>query len=161
MPHRRVEFTLDTPAWAPWPGIAAEVEALLQSLPDTGLIDPGPKPAGLPRGERALAAAAVARSLGCRSMTATEGRQALAALKRDREVQVLLEEGIPCPLTGRLGAVISAAGALARSPAILSRADLRRLQDEKLDDQDITDLILSAALASWTARVTLGLGRPD
>lgn len=161
MPDRPVAFTLDTPAWVPWPGIGAEVEALLATVPDTSLIAPGPKSGGLSRGERALAAAAVARSLGCRHLTATEARLAVTALKRDREVQVLLEEGIPCPLTGRLGAVISAAGALARSPAILSAGSLQRLQDDKLDDQEITDLILSAALTSWTARITLGLGRPS
>ncbi len=59
-PRARVEFSLDTAAWQPWPGIATEVEALLTSLP----------------------------------------------------------KGLPCPLTGRPGAVISATGALARSLAI-------------------------------------------
>jgi alkylhydroperoxidase family enzyme len=160
MPDPRVAFTLDTPPWTPWHGIGAEVEALLATVPDTSLIAPGQKPSGLPLGERALAAAAVARSLGCRAQASTEARNAATALKRDREVRVLLEEGVPCPLTGRLGAVISAAGALARSPAILSSPDLQRLKDEKLDDQDITDLILTAAIASWSARITLGLGQP-
>lgn len=157
----RLEFTFDADGWQPWPGIATDVELLLASFPSTSVVAPaGNRSAGLTRGERALAAAATARVLGCRYLAAVEARQAADALKRRREVQVLLEEGLPSPLTGRAGAVITAAGGLARSPAILAQQDIRRLEDEKLDDQEIVDLILTTAVASWSARITLGLGRP-
>lgn len=153
-------FSLEAGTWQPWPGLAADIELLLASLPATTVIAAGAKGSGLPRGERALAAAATARTLGCRSLTASEARTATDALKRGHDVQVLLEEGLPCPVTGRLGAIIAAAGTLARSPTDLSGPELQRLEDQKFSDQEVVDLILTAAVASWTARITLGLGRP-
>lgn len=147
--------------WWPWPGLAAEVEPLLPFRPAAPAAAPaGARGAGLVQGEWSLAAAAAARHIGCAHLTATEAAAAAEGLKRRREVQVLLEEGIPSPLTGRLGAIITAAGALTRSPPVLTRAEIWRLEEEKLDDQEIVDLILAAALASQAAGLTLGLGRP-
>lgn len=149
----------DPIGWQPWPGLAAEVWPHLACLPWTD-IAAAPRGPGLPAGERALAAAAVARLLGCPYLAAVEAGHATLALRRPREVRVLIEEGLPSPLTGRLGAVVTAAGALGRSPPLLSGRDIWRLEEERLDDQEIVDLIVTAAVAGWTARLTLGLGQP-
>jgi len=144
------------PAFDRLVGRSGEVQAAALALAEGLHSGPG----GLPKGERALAAAAVARRLGCFVLTARRAQAAVDALKRPREVQVLLEEGLPSPLTGRLGAIVTAAGALSAVPPGLTRREIWRLEEEKLDDQEIVDLILSAAHANWTARLTLTLGEP-
>ncbi len=113
---------------------------------------------GLPAGERDLVAAAVSRRLGCFFTTAGHARRATLGLRRRREVEVLLEEGLPSPLTGRLGAGIAAASALASLPLRPHRQLFWKLEEEKLDDQEITDLILSAGYAAWNARLSLATG---
>ncbi len=114
--------------------------------------------AGLAQGERDLAATAVARRIGCFFTAAAHARRAAAGLRRKREVEVLLEEGLPSPLGGRSGGVIAAASALAAIPVRASRQVFWTLEEEKLDDQEITDLILVAGFAAWNARLALATG---
>lgn len=114
--------------------------------------------AGLAQGEPDLAATAVARRIGCFFTTAAHARRAAAGLRRKREVEVLLEEGLPSPLGGRSGGVIAAASALAAIPVRASRQVFWTLEEEKLDDQEITDLILVAGFAAWNARLALAAG---
>ena len=170
--RRPTAFDRAPVGWLPWlePGCGAGIPAsdrlfsragnahaaataLAQAVQDSGR-------AGLAPGERALAAAAVARRLGCFAQTAEQAQAAVQGLKRPREVRVLLEEGLPSPLTGRLGAIVSAAGALSAVPPGLTRREIWRLEEERLDDLEIVDLILAAALMNWTVRLTLGLGEP-
>lgn len=113
---------------------------------------------GLPRGERELAAAAVSRKNGCILCASVHARFAAQYLKRAREVDLVLEEGLPSPLTGRLGAVVAAAGALTSTPPDLGRRQIWALEEEKLDDQEIVDLILSTAFFAWANRLMLSLG---
>lgn len=114
---------------------------------------------GLLRGERALAAAAVSRHIGCLLGAGFHGRRAVEGLRRRREVDLLLEEGVPTPLTGRLGAVIEASADLTRSPVRPDKRKIWRLEEEKLDDQEIVDLILVSGFALWSSLLTLALGR--
>ncbi len=114
---------------------------------------------GLAAGERDLVATAVSRRIGCFFTAAAHARRAAAGLRRKREVEVLLEEGLPCPLTGRLGAAIDAASALTAIPVKASRKLFWRLEEEKFDDQEIVDLVLMAAFANWNARLSLAWGQ--
>ena len=114
---------------------------------------------GLASGERDIVATAVSRRIGCFFTTAAHARRAAAGLRRKREVEVLLEEGLPCPLTGRLGAAIDAASALTAVPVRTSKKLFWRLEEEKYDDQEIVDLILVAGFANWNARLSLALGQ--
>ncbi|WP_112313021.1 carboxymuconolactone decarboxylase family protein [Pseudogemmobacter bohemicus] len=115
--------------------------------------------AGLAQGERDLVATAVSRRIGCFFTAAAHARRAATGLRRKREVEVLLEEGLPSPLTGRHGGEIAAASALAAVPARTSRQVFWALEEEKLDDQEITDLILVAGFAAWNARLALAAGQ--
>lgn len=114
---------------------------------------------GLPEGERALVATSVARRLGnlfAGSHHATLARQ---QLRRNREIDLILEEGFPSPLTGRLGAIASSVSALSATPPALAPRDIWRLYEERLDDQDVVDLILIAALQNGVQRGEMSLGR--
>lgn len=115
---------------------------------------------GLPRAEREVAAAAVSRKNGCIFCAFVHARFAIHHLKRDREVTALLEEGIPSPLTGRLGAVVEASAALTNTPPTFSRETVANLAAQKLDDQEVVDLILAAAFFNWANRLMLSLGEP-
>lgn len=157
--QRPNSFTLNCTGWKPWSGLATEVACRLDHLrPGTGFAAPKSEKRGLDCGEQALATAAVARNLGCAHLVATAGSFATKSLRRPLTVQVLLEEGLPSPLTGRPGAIISAAGDLSLSPPVLTGRAIERLKSEGLDDQEIVDLILIAAMAGVTGRLTLGLG---
>jgi hypothetical protein len=153
-------FGLDNTSWKAWPGLATAVELHLVCLPPDQIFAV-PRESGrvLGLGEQALATAAVARRLGCTHLVAKAGAFAAKTLRNPRSVQVLLEEGLPSPLTGRLGAIVSAAGDLSLSPPVLSPRTLQRLSGEGLGEQDVVDLILTAAMASLNCRLTLGLGR--
>lgn len=149
-------FTLDAAARTLASGRVGAVAALLAQRSAPLALDRAGR-TGLSRGERAMATAAAARLIGCPTTTADAARVAADSLRRHRDVQVMLEEGIPSPLTGRLGAIVSAAGALTRSPPHLPAREIWRLEEAVLDEEEIVDLILAAAFASWTTRLTLGL----
>ncbi len=179
---RPQSFGRDRTGWLPWliapAGRSPDVSAA-GSARNTGLLqvlahDPASRAAlirigddifhgparGLPRGERALAATAAARRTGCFTATAAHARQAVQHLRREREIGVLLEDGLPSPLGGRLGAVIAAASALTGTPSRLTRREIWALDEEKLDDQEILDVMLAAAFAVWESGLNLSLGEP-
>ncbi len=115
---------------------------------------------GLPRTERELAAAAVSRLKGCIFCASVHARFAIDHLKRANEVNVLLEEGIPSPLRGRNGAVVTAAAALSRTPPGFSAAHAANLLDSGFDVQKQVDLALSASFFHWANRLMLSIGEP-
>ena len=176
-PRRPLHFSASAHLWRPRPEVAPG-----EVLPDDG-TDPAPflpahfartelraslhaasaslarrRGAGLSAGERDLVATAVSRRIGCFFTASAHARRAAQGLRRKREIGVLLEEGLPCPLTGRLGAEIDAAGALTAIPVKTSKKLFWKLEEEKLDDQEIVDLILVAGYANWNARLSLALG---
>lgn len=112
---------------------------------------------GLPRGERYLAAAAVSRRNGCLFGAALQAGRAAGILRRRREVDLLLEEGVPSPLSGRAGALIEAAAALTATPPAPDRRRIWRLEEERLDSQEVADLILAAAFAHGESLIALAL----
>ena len=115
---------------------------------------------GLPRAERELAAAAVSRVNGCIFCASVHARFAIHQLKRDNEVTALLQEGIPAPLTGRIGAVVDAAAEIARSPIAFDADQVTRLNAAGLDDAEVVDLIHASAFFNWANRLMLSLGEP-
>lgn len=150
-------FSLEQDDWRAHDG-GAEIAPLVAFPPDPALAGTARRGPGLPAGEAALAAAAAARLLGCFHSTASNARDAVDGLRQARQVRVLLEEGLPSPLTGRLGAVIAAAAALTRSPPVLAQRDIWRLEETTLDDHEMLDLVHAAAMTAWTARLRLALG---
>jgi alkylhydroperoxidase domain protein len=115
---------------------------------------------GLPRADREFAAAAVSRVNGCIFCASVHARFAIHHYKRDREVTVLLEEGVPSPLTGRAGAVVSAAARLARTPVAFDAEAVQALSQAGLQEDEVVDLILASSFFNWANRLMLSLGEP-
>lgn len=101
---------------------------------------------GLEDGERALVAALVAREAHHHAIAQAYARQAIAAFGDDFAVALVLEEGLAAPLTGRLGALADAAGALAQNPPRFGPAEVRRLKAQRLDADELADLFVTVAL---------------
>ncbi|WP_295048278.1 hypothetical protein [uncultured Paracoccus sp.] len=101
---------------------------------------------GLDEGERALVAALVAREAHHHAIAQAYARQAMAALGDDFATALVLEEGLAAPLTGRIGALADAAGALAQTPPRLGPVQMRRLKAQRLDADDLADLVVTVAL---------------
>jgi alkylhydroperoxidase domain protein len=115
---------------------------------------------GLPRAERELVAATVSRVNGCIFCASVHARFAIHYFKRDREVTALLEEGAPSSLTGRAGAVVSAAARLAQTPVAFDAEAVLALSQTGLLEDEIVDLILASSFFNWANRLMLSLGEP-
>lgn len=74
--------------------------------------------------------------------------RAASALRDSFAVALLLEEGLPSPLTGRLGALATAAGILASDQPRLGRFERRRLASNGVDADELLDLIATVAKVS-------------
>jgi alkylhydroperoxidase family enzyme len=155
--------------WSSWlplgAGLGDDLSSLLLCLPD--LADPHaaieaglshPAKSGLLPGERALARTASARLNGNLAGAAEAASAAAFRLKRSYEVDLLLREGAEVPLTGRLGAIIAAAGLLASTPPVISASAVRRLRSNGLSEDEMVEVVLAAAFAAWTDRLALSLG---
>ncbi|RJE82050.1 hypothetical protein [Paracoccus onubensis] len=103
---------------------------------------------GLDEGERALVALVVSREAGHMELARHHALAAAAALRDPFAVALLLEEGLPSPLTGRLGALATAAGALARKQPTLGRFELKRLASNGVDADELVDLVATVAEVS-------------
>lgn len=117
--------------------------------------------AGLPRGERELAAAATSRFNGCIFCASVHARFASHFLDRPADVQRLLDEGVTADVEPRHEAIIEAAVALARTPVTFGPSHVEALRAVGLDDQAIADLVHAAAFFNWANRLMLSLGEPD
>ncbi len=116
---------------------------------------------GLPRQERELAAAAVSRLNGCIYCAAIHARFSIQFSKDDTDVLKLLVEGTGADISGRNGAVIRAADVLTRSPASFGTTDITALDAAGFGDDEIVDMIQSAAFFNWANRLMLSLGEPQ
>ncbi len=117
--------------------------------------------AGLPRGERELAAAATSRFNGCIFCASVHSRFATHFLDDPSDVQPLLDEGVGAELSARHRAIVDAVVALTRTPVAFSTAHVAALREAGLDDQAIADLIHASAFFNWANRLMLSIGEPD
>ncbi|RMC35136.1 hypothetical protein [Paracoccus siganidrum] len=108
---------------------------------------------GLDEGERAMVALVVSREAGHMDLARHHARTAAAALRDPFAIALLLEEGLPSPLTGRLGALATAAGALARKHPSLGRFELKRLASNGVDADELVDLVATVAEVSSSLHV--------
>lgn len=100
---------------------------------------------GLPEGERALISMVICREAGRLDLALHHADRAAHALRDSFAVSLLLEEGLPSPLIGRLGAIATAAGALAGPEGAIGRFELRRLDANGVDAEQLVDLVATVA----------------
>ena len=97
-----------------------------------------------------LAAATVAWRARCRPLF---DRWSLVAGAEHRQaLRILVEEGLPSPLTGRPGAIVTTAAAIVACPSGIPAEVLERAADERLGPAELADLAMVAALADWAVR---------
>jgi alkylhydroperoxidase domain protein len=116
--------------------------------------------AGLPRGERELAATAVSRFNGCIFCASVHARFASTHSKRGADLDTLLLEGIGAEFDPRWTALIDASVTLTATPSSFGPEDIAELRGQGLDDLAIADLIHAAAFFNWANRLMLSLGEP-
>lgn len=117
-------------------------------------------PDGLSRAEReigALAASMVNRCIYCAAVHAA--RHADLA-KSTAVTDALFEKGADAPLPPRERAIFDFARKLSATPSDANAEDVAALADAGLDETEILDLILSAALFGWANRLMHVLGDP-
>ena len=90
--------------------------------------------AGLPRGERELAAAATSRFNGCIYCASVHARHSATYSKRADDVQRLLDEGVGADLGERWNAIIDACVGLSATPVAFASEHVERLRRAGLDD---------------------------
>lgn len=109
------------------------------------------KNAGLNRGEKAIVSLAVRVKYGAPVDTI---RKDAERLTRDlRGVTLLVEEGFPSPLVGRIGAIATAAADLSDHVPRLKHRTANRLNDSPLDEDQQLDLLLLIALENMRLRL--------
>ncbi|ETX27734.1 peroxidase-related enzyme [Roseivivax isoporae] len=138
--------------------LAHDVESLKVRSPlfNAIMYDPG----GLSRSERelgALAASMVNHCIYCAAVHADRH----AKLEKSTEVtDALFLNGAEAELGPRDRAIFDFALKLSKAPPEIGAADMQALRDAGLDDTEILDLILSAALFGWANRLMHVLGDP-
>lgn len=140
--------------------LARDPEALLErTLTDLDIFH-NPD-AGLPRGERELAAAAASRFNGCVFCASVHARAASEnQLSRD-DVQRLLDEGVSARISPRLDALVDATVALTTTPIRFDATHLETLRAVGLDELSQLDAIQAGAFFNWANRLMLSLGEPS
>lgn len=140
--------------------LARDPEALLErTLTDLDIFH-NPD-AGLPRGERELAAAAASRFNGCVFCASVHARAASEnGISRD-DVQRLLDEGVSARISPRLDALVDATVALTATPIRFDATHLEALRAVGLDELSQLDAIQAGAFFNWANRLMLSLGEPS
>jgi alkylhydroperoxidase domain protein len=116
--------------------------------------------AGLPRGERELAAVAASRANGCLFCASVHARFAAHYTKRPDDVQRLLDDGVTADQDERWSAIVAASVALTRTPVAFGPEHVAALRAAGLDDLAIADVIAGAAFFNWANRLMLSIGEP-
>lgn len=181
-------FTQDQVGWAPWLEPLAEedlTDAHREGLTDLArakspyfrllVRDPAALRArtlvdrdiftnedgGLPLAERELAAAAASRSNGCVYCASVHARNASRLSGRVEDVQAVLDEGEAARVGERWDAVAAAAVALTATPSAFGAGEIARLRAAGLAEDEIADVVNSAAFFNWANRLMLSLGEPE
>lgn len=180
-------FTRDLIGWAPW--LPPLEEAELTEAQRVALVDPARAKSpyfmllvrdpeilgtrtrtdkdifynvegGLPRAERELAAVATSRLNGCIFCASVHARFAVTHSGRAEEIDRILAEGIDTGLDPRWRAIVDAAAALTATPVAFGPEHVTALRAAGLGDDEIVDVIQSAAFFNWANRLMLSLGAP-
>jgi len=115
---------------------------------------------GLGRAERelgAVGASVVNRCVYCAAVHASRYNQ---LTKDETAMQRIFAEGEAADLEARQAAIFRFASRLSKTPSAATEADMQALRDAGLSDEEIFDLILSAALFGWANRLMHTLGDP-
>ncbi|MCR8546228.1 peroxidase-related enzyme [Salipiger sp. P9] len=138
--------------------LAHDVESLKVRSPlfNAIMYDPG----GMSRAERelgAIGASMVNRCIYCAAVHADRH----AKLEKDTSVtEELFAKGEKADLNPRNRAIFDFARKLSESPVDATPEDMAGLREAGLSDEEILDLILSAALFGWANRLMHVLGDP-
>ena len=138
--------------------LAHDVESLKVRSPlfNAIMYDPG----GMSRAERelgAIGASMVNRCIYCAAVHADRH----AKLEKDTAVtDELFAKGEKADLTPRNRAIFDFAHKLSESPVAADEADMAKLREAGLNDEEILDLILSTSLFGWANRLMHVLGDP-
>jgi uncharacterized peroxidase-related enzyme len=115
---------------------------------------------GLGRAERelgAVGASVVNRCVYCAAVHASRYNQ---LTKDETAMQRIFAAGEAADLEARQAAIFRFASRLSKTPSAATEADMQALRDAGLSDEEILDLILSAALFGWANRLMHTLGDP-
>ncbi|MBV9581180.1 MAG: alkylhydroperoxidase domain protein, partial [Chloroflexi bacterium] len=182
-------FTVDQLAWTPWlqpldladatPEQAAALEGTRGNSPYFRLLARDVRvltertatdrgifytPAGAPRAERELAAAATSRLNGCVYCASVHARLAGQLSKRTEDINRLLREGVApgtsLNLDHRWQAVVDLAVGLASTPSSATPADVARARQAGFSDLELLDVLQAGAFFAWANRLMLTLGEP-
>ena len=115
-------------------------------------------PGGLSRAEREVAATAVSRSNGCVYCASVHAQRFEQLAKRNDVMAQLFDEPDTAGTNARERAIIQAALVLTRAPGQFGLSQVQALRDAGLTDQEILDMLHSAALFGWANRLMLNLG---
>lgn len=105
----------------------------------------------------AVGASVVNRCIYCAAVHASRYNQLTKTEDHMREV---FAEGEAATLPPREAAIYAFAVKLSKTPSEATEADIQALRDAGLNDEEILDLVLSAALFGWANRLMHLLGDP-
>jgi uncharacterized peroxidase-related enzyme len=115
---------------------------------------------GLSRAERelgAVGASIVNRCVYCAAVHASRYNQ---LAKDETAVARIFADGVEAELDPRSAAILRFAAKLSQCPPAAAAEDLSALAEAGLDEEEILDLVLSAALFGWANRLMHTLGEP-
>jgi uncharacterized peroxidase-related enzyme len=115
---------------------------------------------GLSRAERelgAVGASIVNRCIYCAAVHASRYNQ---LMRDETAIARIFAEGLDAELDPRSSAILRFAARLSECPPAATADDLSALRQAGLDDEEILDLVLSAALFGWANRLMHTLGEP-
>ena len=133
--------------------VAIATQACEDLLLGDGLAD------SLSRAEREVAATAVSRSNGCVYCASVHAQRFEQLAKRNDVMAQMFDDPDTAGTNARERAIIQSSLALTRAPGSFGAAQLQPLRDAGLTDQEILDMLHSAALFGWANRLMLNLGK--
>ena len=115
---------------------------------------------GLSRAERELGAIGASMINRCIYCAAVHADRHAALEKSDEVINNIFANGEDARLSPRDQAIFDFAVALSKTPSTAGAAEISALREAGLDDTEILDLVLSAALFGWANRLMHILGDP-
>jgi uncharacterized peroxidase-related enzyme len=138
--------------------LAHDPESLESRSPLFNLIMMGKE--GLARGDRELGALGASIVNGCVYCASVHARHFNSFGKRPDVVAEIFAHGRQAKLDERHAAIFDFSARLSENPPSVGPDDIERLRAAGLDEEEIIDLIHSAALFGWANRLMHTLGEP-